>query len=83
MASFAVEEDLVVVTVIVDSDSVVIAPKSVPKRDPLLFEPANLVMSTEDDLVLGTTKVDVQHDIAVISKEVEGGVVDCRAQVEL
>jgi hypothetical protein len=54
-----IEEDLEMVAVVVDGDSVVIAAKSVSERDLLLIEPGS-VISTEDDLVDDATKVDVQ-----------------------
>lgn len=83
VAGYAVEEDLVIITVVVDGDSVVVALKSVSECDSLLLEPGTRFTSIEDDHVLDATKANVQHGVAVISKEVEAGVVDFRAQVEL
>ena len=83
VAGYPVEEDLVIVTMVVDGDGVVIALKSVSECDPLLIEPGTRFTSIENDHVFDATKANVQHDVTVIRKEVEAGVVDVRALVKL
>ena len=83
VAGFAVEEDLEIVAMIADGNSVVLALKFAPIWDPLLTEPlATRRTSIEDDHVV-VTKADAQDHVVVISMKVEAGVVEDRALVKL
>jgi len=84
VAGFAVEEDLEIVAMIEDGNSVVLALKFAPEWDLLLMEPlASRRTSVEDDLVFAVIKADAQHHVVDISMKVEAGVVEDRALVKL
>ena len=78
MNGSVVDQDLVAITVVVDSDGRIESDKQPFKRHSLLFTPRAMA---PDDGVLLATDADLKKDVVSGTDDIDGGVVDIRGRV--
>ena len=82
MNGFVVDQDLVAITVVVDSDSRIESDEQPFKRHSLLFTPRAIGRpAVQDDGVLLATDADLKKDVVGGTDNIDGGVIDIRGRV--